>query len=134
MKVFFKRFATIVGGLALLLILFHLVENGRGKRAWSQWKQGRIAAGDSFDPAPLAPPEVPDAENFAKAPFFEALVAPTSQGSAPSTPGFPAALAEQGPWGTGEPCRKPISPGSRTNWGSRIARRCWFPGAPNSPP
>lgn len=99
MKTFLKRFAALLGGLAALLLLFHLVENWRGKRAWTQWKQHRAALGDTFDPTPLIPPEVPDSDNFARTPFFEALVAPASQGSTSSAPGFPTTLAEQGALG-----------------------------------
>lgn len=67
MKRFGKFLLWLAGGLALLLLLFHGVENWRGRRAWTAWKQARIAAGDRYDWAAPDPP-VPDAENFAAAP------------------------------------------------------------------
>jgi hypothetical protein len=95
MKTFFKRMALCIGGLLVLLILFHLVENWRGKRAWQQWKQARIAAGDSFDPTPLIPPVIPDEENFARAPrIAEAVVG--AQGPSPSLPNLPAIFFKSG--------------------------------------
>jgi len=73
-----KRFARVavwsLGGIAVLLGLFHLEENWRGRRAWESWKAGRIALGDRYDWSELAPPPVPDADNFAKEPLVEAAV------------------------------------------------------------
>jgi len=104
MKTFLKRLALCIGGLLLLLVLFHLVENWRGKRAWKQWQQARIAAGDSFDLAPLIPPELPDAENFARAPRIAESVAADPRGPSPSLPILPTAIFDStamGKWQLG---------------------------------
>lgn len=77
-----KRVAKILASLfalgVLLLVGFHLVENWRGKRAWERWKAQRTALGARYDWTALAPPEVPDAENFAKAPIIEAAITGTN--------------------------------------------------------
>ncbi|HEU4952209.1 MAG TPA: hypothetical protein VFT46_09645 [Holophagaceae bacterium] len=73
-----------LGGAVLLLGLFHLEENARGRRAWEAWKAQRVAQGDRYDWSKLAPPPVPDAENFAKEPLVEAAVT----GKAPLLGGF----------------------------------------------
>lgn len=65
---------TIVCGAVALLSLFHLEENWRGRRAWETWKAQRLALGDRYDWPELAPPPVPDADNFAKEPLIEAAV------------------------------------------------------------
>lgn len=49
-------------------------EHARGKQAWLAWKAQRIAQGDRFDWKELAPPEIPDSENFAKAPLIAGAV------------------------------------------------------------
>ncbi len=74
MKRFFKALLRITVGLAALLVLFHLVENWRGKRAWARWKASREALGESFEWASVIPPPVPDDQNFAKAPVVAASV------------------------------------------------------------
>ncbi|HET8714214.1 MAG TPA: hypothetical protein VFM16_00205 [Holophagaceae bacterium] len=73
-----------LGGALLLLGLFHLEENARGRRAWEAWKADRFAQGDRYDWSRLAPPPVPDADNFAKDPVVEAAVT----GKAPLLGGF----------------------------------------------
>ncbi len=65
---------TLVCGATALLAIFHLEENWRGKRAWESWKAQRLAMGDRYDWSELAPPPVPDADNFAKEPLIEAAV------------------------------------------------------------
>ena len=70
MKTFLHRALKTLGVLAVLLLLFHLVENWRGKRAWEQWKQSREAQGDHFDFAAFIPPPVPDEQNFATHPLI----------------------------------------------------------------
>ena len=104
MKTFFKRLALCIGGLLVLLILFHLVENWRGKRAWLQWKASREAGGDSYDLARLIPPEVPEADNFACAPRIAEAVT-GSKGPAPALPALPAIFSKAGAlleWRTGQ--------------------------------
>jgi len=100
MKTFLKRFTALLGGLVILLLLFHLVENWRGKRAWEQWKQRRAALGDTLDPTPLIPPEVPDADNFATASRIAEAAAPmTPNNEGPSVPPLPAAFSNGGAFG-----------------------------------
>lgn len=72
MRPILRRSLWTLGGLAALLVVFHTVENLRGKRAWEQWKAQRRAAGEAFDPLIFAPPVVPEAENFAAHPFVAA--------------------------------------------------------------
>ncbi|MCL2104582.1 MAG: hypothetical protein FWH21_05970 [Kiritimatiellaeota bacterium] len=62
--------------LALLFALFHAVENIRGKRAWEQYRRECAARDEDItDWQSLAPPPVPDADNIAKAPVFQDLLA-----------------------------------------------------------
>ncbi len=98
MKPFLRRLLIALGALLVLLIMFHLVENWRGRHAWKQWKQAREAAGD-FNPTALIPPEVPDAENFARAPRIAEFIAPDPKIPSPSLPILPAALSEAGTMG-----------------------------------
>ncbi len=98
MKTFLRRLLITLGALFVLLLIFHLVENGRGRHAWKQWKQAREAAGD-FDPSTLIPPEIPDAENFAQAPRIAEFIAPDPAVPSPSLPVLPTALSEPGAMG-----------------------------------
>jgi len=98
MKPFLRRLLITLGALLVLLAIFHLVENWRGRRAWKQWKQAREAAGD-FNPTALIPPEVPDTENFARAPRIAEFIAPDPKIPSPSLPVLPAALSEAGAMG-----------------------------------
>lgn len=62
--------------LILLLSLFYKVENYRGKRAWLKCRQISLARGEKLTLAELAPPAVPDDENFAMQPIWvEAITA-----------------------------------------------------------
>lgn len=98
MKPFLRRLLITLGALVILLVIFHLVENWRGRQAWKQWKRAREAAGD-FNPTALIPPEVPDAENFARAPRIAEFIAPDPKIPSPSLPILPAALSESGALG-----------------------------------
>jgi len=69
--------------LALILIPVLLVlgigswiflEHAYGKQSWLAWKAQRTAQGDRFDWKQLAPPEIPDEENFAVAPLIAGAV------------------------------------------------------------
>ena len=60
-----------LGVLAGLVLLFYVVENWRGKRAWETHKRELEARGESFDPKAFFPPMVPDAENILKVPGFD---------------------------------------------------------------
>ena len=70
-----------LASLVTLFALFHAVENFRGKRAWSKYRAELDAKGVVPDLKKLAPPPVPDDENFAMVPGFEVL-----QGYTPENP------------------------------------------------
>ncbi len=53
----------------LLLILFYVEEDWRGKRAWDQFHREWEAKGENFDYASLIPPAIPDDQNFALTPI-----------------------------------------------------------------
>jgi len=63
--------ATVV--LATLAGAFYAVENWRGKRAWTRMQRELQAAGQWADLVALAPPPVPDAQNFAMTPLLAPL-------------------------------------------------------------
>lgn len=68
-------FLILAPGLLILgLGAWLFMEHARGKQAWLAWKAQRISQGDRFDSKELAPPEIPDAENFAKAPLIAGAV------------------------------------------------------------
>lgn len=69
MKTFLRRLLKTILGLTVLFVGFHLVENWRGRRAWNQWRQTREALGDHFEYGPMIPPQVPDEDNFFRAPL-----------------------------------------------------------------
>lgn len=58
-------------GLSLLIACVNLIENWRGKRAWTTWKASQEAKGVHYEWAGFVPPEVPDSENFAKVPIIQ---------------------------------------------------------------
>jgi hypothetical protein len=91
MKTFLKRMLLILGALLGLLILFHLVENWRGARALARWQAASIAAGEPQDLEQLAPPRIPDAENFTRHPSIAEDVAGRPQKGGPV---LPTALAD----------------------------------------
>ncbi len=55
--------------LVTLVALIHAEEDLRGKWGWEKFKRACEAKGEHFDLASLAPPMVPDNENFAMAPI-----------------------------------------------------------------
>lgn len=74
MKPFVRRTLLGLGGLFILLVFFHLVENWRGSRAWKAWQKEQEVAGFKFDRASYAPPLIPDDENFAAVPRIAAAI------------------------------------------------------------
>jgi len=61
-------------GLAILITIAGLlltIENVRGKRAWEAHKQELQAQGEKFSIGELAPPPVPDDQNFALTPLLK---------------------------------------------------------------
>jgi hypothetical protein len=83
------KWLKIVGfvavALATLLALTLAVEAYRGRRAWAACRARLEARGESFDWTRMAPPPVPDAENFAMtpllAPFCDYVVDPGTRQS-----------------------------------------------------
>jgi len=53
-----------------LVVLFYSVELWRGKWAWAKVTQQAAAKGEKIELPDVAPPDVPDDQNFAKAPVF----------------------------------------------------------------
>ena len=64
----FKRFLFGLACLATLIALFYAEENWRGKHNWGKFKREWEAKGERFDLTSLAPPPVPDEQNFALTP------------------------------------------------------------------
>lgn len=54
--------------LGVVFLSFFSIENWRGKRAWTKYKQQLEAKGEKLDPLYFAPPVANDDENFYKAP------------------------------------------------------------------
>lgn len=73
MKTLLKRTMFVVVCLVTLCWLFVAFENWRGQRAWERYQRERETKGDSFDWKSIAPPPVPDNENFAMTPLFAEL-------------------------------------------------------------
>ncbi len=61
----FRRFLFALACLATLIALLYVEEDWRGWHAWRQFRQQWEAKGEHFDLASLAPPPVPDQQNFA---------------------------------------------------------------------
>ncbi|WP_257314143.1 hypothetical protein [Geothrix fuzhouensis] len=74
MKTLMRRTLYALGGLLALLVLFHVVENWRGNRAWAAWQKEQEAEGYRFDRTSYVPPAVPDDENFAAIPRIAAAI------------------------------------------------------------
>jgi hypothetical protein len=68
----FKRFLFGLACFASLVALFYTEENWRGKRDWEKYKREWEARGEKFDLKDFVPPPVPDDQNFALAPIFDA--------------------------------------------------------------
>jgi hypothetical protein len=74
MRTILRRTLYATAGILILLVLFHLVENWRGNRAWRAWQAEETAAGQPSSLAGFAPPPVPDGDNFAAVPRVAAAV------------------------------------------------------------
>jgi len=77
MKTILRRTLKVFAGLLVLLVLFHLVENWRGNRAWKALLEEDLAAGQPATLAGFAPPLIPDGENFAVVPRIAAAATGT---------------------------------------------------------
>ncbi len=66
----FRRTLFALACLATLFALFYAEENWRGKHAWEKYKRDQEAKGENFDLKSIAPPPVPDDQNFAMSPLW----------------------------------------------------------------
>ncbi|GDY19752.1 hypothetical protein LBMAG56_10970 [Verrucomicrobiota bacterium] len=69
-----RRTLLVLASLITLIALFYAVEGLRGMRVWRKTKADLEAKGERFDWKSLAPPAVPDAENFAMTPLLAPLL------------------------------------------------------------
>ncbi|HEV2438016.1 MAG TPA: hypothetical protein VG077_18635 [Verrucomicrobiae bacterium] len=69
----FKGFLFGVACFVTLIALFYAEEDWRGKHDWDQFKHEWEAKGVQFNPASVIPAPVPDDQNFAMAPVFDAV-------------------------------------------------------------
>jgi hypothetical protein len=68
-----RRRFLVLGCLVTLVALFYAIEDWRGRRAWQNYKSAWEAKGERFDWAGLAPPPVPDDQNFFATPLWNDL-------------------------------------------------------------
>ena len=68
-----KRLGWCALWVVTLVALVVAFENWRGRRAWERFVAESKAAGEDVSPTAVIPPPVPDAENFAMIPLFQAL-------------------------------------------------------------
>ncbi|HEX4264959.1 MAG TPA: hypothetical protein VH597_11515, partial [Verrucomicrobiae bacterium] len=59
-----------IAGLLMLIFLFYVEEDIRGKMGWNKFRRVEEAAGEKFALADSIPPAVPEAENFALSPLL----------------------------------------------------------------
>lgn len=65
-----KRGLFALGVFGVIIVLFYAEENWRGRRAWQNFSHEWEQRGEKFELAALAPPPVPDEQNFALAPVM----------------------------------------------------------------
>jgi hypothetical protein len=77
-KLFTRRFwkwaLIILACITALIALFYTEEDLRGKWAWENYKRTWEAKGEKFDLVSLAPPPVPDDQNFAMTPLLKPIL------------------------------------------------------------
>jgi hypothetical protein len=66
----FRRFLFGLACFATLVTLFYAEENWRGEHDWEKCKLAEEAKGEKFDWQSVAPPPVPDDQNFACSPVW----------------------------------------------------------------
>jgi hypothetical protein len=96
---------VVVLALVALVVGLYITENVRGERMWKAYEREARARGIKLTLTELAPPEIPDAENFAAIPVFEAAASsspPPNPFKLPEPaqgkrPGFGDALTGQPP-------------------------------------
>ena len=65
------RIILVLVGLAILILLFYVEEDWRGKHAWENCKHELEAKGENLDWNAYIPPPVPDDQNFFAAPKMQ---------------------------------------------------------------
>jgi hypothetical protein len=73
----FRRFLIGLACFATLIMLGYVVEHVRGKWGWEKFKREWEAKGERFTFASLAPPPVPDDQNFAMTPIVASCYSST---------------------------------------------------------
>jgi hypothetical protein len=68
----FKKFLFGLACFTTLITLFYAEENWRGKHDWEKYKHEWEAKGEKFDYVSTVPRPVPEDQNFAMAPIFDA--------------------------------------------------------------
>lgn len=71
----FRRFLFGVACVITIIALFYAEENWRGKHAWKKFKAEGGAKGEKFDLVSIAPPPVPNEQNFATTPIIASTYA-----------------------------------------------------------
>ncbi|MHC1768693.1 MAG: hypothetical protein AB9869_31170 [Verrucomicrobiia bacterium] len=69
------RWASAPVAVAILLTVFHAVENRRGERAWITLQRELTERGERLDAASVMPPAVPPYKNFAQAQVISEAIA-----------------------------------------------------------
>src|SRR5512134_1298204 len=70
----------VVVGIGVLVALAFAIETWRAKHAWERYRAELEARGEVLDLAKLAPPPVPDDQNFAMTPLLKPLFAGPGDG------------------------------------------------------
>jgi len=84
-----RRGLILCASVATLIVLFYTVENWRGKRAWEAHKRQWEARGEKFTLTQLAPPPVPDDQNFVMTPLLKPLFDYTREAGPKARAPFP---------------------------------------------
>jgi hypothetical protein len=79
---FFSRralrfYAWLIVGVISVVVLFYAEEIWRGKRAWAALQREAAARGESLELSSVFPPQVPDDQNFMRAPGMPELMGPS---------------------------------------------------------
>src|SRR5690349_10662902 len=69
-----RRIVIAIVVFVTFIALLFAEENWRGKRAWTKYRAGLAARGVELNWHKLAPPPVPDDQNFAMTPFLKPLL------------------------------------------------------------
>ena len=79
-----RFYGWLLVGIISVIVLFYAEEGWRGKRAWAALQREVAARGESLELSSVAPPPVPEEENFALAPGVAKVL-----GYAEQVPGLP---------------------------------------------